>query len=409
MTKTVPETPEDLYGDAPDPLRERAAASLLPLTGTMQNDSQLPPASQDNQGSSAADANQEGPPDSGATSETLTPQQQRDALAAALQLLRGIVAQEEAWKEYQLLQSKEKALRERREAIEAGDHSLSYHYSDPSAPALPVVNQARADLPKAKDPHVYKAKDRLDYEKWHRDCLYFFTQNPAHFAQQAARVNFGYKAVGETQKTSWDTWMKSELARVPQFEPTWANLCEKMLALLGSPQERRIKAFQQLKELKQKETQTPSEVLYELQPLWNEVEETNEKRMISEFINSLTSATQRHLNLLPEDRLMSLANVEIEANRAWRQRRDSKPPNQGSNHGQKGQSGPKGDKRARSRDSDGSPSRKTQKTEKSGKSDKQKPKVTCWNCGKLGHYSSDCRSPKKDSDKPLENSQGQKK
>ena len=341
-------------------------------------------------------------------------------IATELEELRAQVAaaeqnveQERLWKRIQIARAEQEALRERRELIQAGDLSAAYTYQDqPRAAVTQSISVPKADLPKPKDPHVYKARDRQDFEKWKRDCEFYFLQNPYHFTDEVQKVAFGYRSIGETQKTSWDTYLYSELTINPQFVPTWAILQDKMLSQLGSPQERRNKAFEQLKGIKQKDTETPSEVLYQMEPLWIEVDEQSQTRKISEFTNALRNDIRRHLALLPEGRLVTLTEVETEANRAWRQRKEHKPPVKPEGSPKKAQDGQKGDKRTRNDPSNQNRAPKSTKPSKLGGFGGKKKKVTCYNCNKLGHYSDECTAPKatpKDSDSnQSENSKGQK-
>jgi len=68
---------------------------------------------------------------------------------------------------------------------------------------------------------------------------------------------------------------------------SWPELQERMLAFLGTPEERRQLAVEAIKGCSQRQRQSPTQVLHYLQPLWAKVEEHSLTRQKDNFISAL--------------------------------------------------------------------------------------------------------------------------
>ncbi|KAF2726431.1 hypothetical protein EJ04DRAFT_530282, partial [Polyplosphaeria fusca] len=201
--------------------------------------------------------------------------------------------------------------RDREELERLQEAQRKYDASDLTAiqPALPatVVASARPTaprtvLPRPEPPHVYKKKNRADYNMW----------------TEEEKVTFGLQYVSEMLKTVWDTYVTTERRRDALWVLTWAVLKGKMLSSLGTLTERRQDAFDQIKKCKQHQGQTPTELLNYLRPLWEEVGESSEARMVNEFVSALSENIRNDLAILPQAQRETLPEMEEHVNVIYR-------------------------------------------------------------------------------------------
>lgn len=293
-------------------------------------------------------------------------------------------------------------LQELKKRYESGDTSVLDDLDKGAAlPARPAAPSAH--LPRPEPPQVYHKKNRMEYNRWERDCEGFFTRAPSSFVTEQQKVDFGVMYISETLKTLWRTYCASQASQDVSFGPTWPILKTTMLNALGTPVERRMQAHASLKGCKQRLGQSPTELLDYMRPLWEELGEASTASMqVLEFTAALSEEIQKDLFLLPPERRATLSQVEEQAQVIYRRR-----PTQRPQHGQKGQ-----DRRAdTSRNSENmGGDRKTPKRRQGANLAHPGPKrprdtsaaghkanVTCYSCGERGHYSDKCpRAEKSD-------------
>ena len=187
-----------------------------------------------------------------------------------------------------------------------------------------------------------------------------------------------------------------------------------MLNALGTPYERRIRASAALKICKQRIGDSPTELLNYMRNLWEEIAPVPPETQAIDFVNALHPWIQKDLALQDAQKRLSLRDCEEMANISYRRQGPRKDPNYGRKRGR----GNRPEKRNTSDANDstktyrGPPHNKrrrfTPKGDNSSQDNSWKSKVTCYNCNKLGHFSSECRSPKKDQNKDQGKESGQK-
>lgn len=290
-------------------------------------------------------------------------------------------------------------LRQIRARYEAGDRTaLQPTQGIERATAAPRFSSA--NLPKPEPPHTYSKKNRAQYNRWERDCEGFFLRSPDHFVTEAQRVEFGTRYISEPLKSLWRSYMESQTIQDPTFEPNWANVKQVMLDALGTPLERKQQAYEQLKRCHQSASQSPTDLLDYMRPLWEELGTTQSPDMQAlEYFSALQEYIQKDLYLLPPDKRTTIAMIEEQANVIFRRRarttpkaKEEKPKRQHQNN-----SGSEGDRKTpKTTQKAGELAPKTLKwpkrPETAGKS-AAKGNITCYRCGKPGHYADRCRSP----------------
>lgn len=284
-------------------------------------------------------------------------------------------------------------LEELRRRFEQGDVSALDEAVATSRPTQ-VTRSAleRANLPRPEPPHRYEKKNRADYNRWLRDNEDYHAKNPVHFQEDKQKLSFGLQYVNESLRTLWEVHVAQERRDNPCWTPTWEDLKEKMLGALGTLEERRQAAFDSLKASRQKPTQSPTDFLNYLQPLWVEVGETNPARMMVEFTGALLEEVRKELRRLPQQSKATLSQVEQEANRIYRDLAQGNKIKKGSNK----------DRRRQRSSPEPAPTRQTPKKPKKGddgplrprppRDGKEKPKgdVVCYACKEPGHVVPKC-------------------
>jgi hypothetical protein len=172
------------------------------------------------------------------------------------------------WLENTKAQEELRALRELRARYDAGDTAAVRAVSQGQGGlSLPPVAPAAA-LPRPEPPQQFAKRNRAEYNRWERDCEGFFTRSAAHFVREQQKVDFGVMYISEPLKTLWRAHCLVEEVSSPSWIPTWAGLKAVMLNSLGTPQERRRQAYEQIKGCRQRAGQSPTELLDYLRPLW---------------------------------------------------------------------------------------------------------------------------------------------
>lgn len=308
------------------------------------------------------------------------------------------LAREREWYKKTREELELKAIREAREAYEQGDDSALYRVipADRMGPTT-SFNMGTSLLPRPESHSIYKAKNRTNYNDWLRDCEISFNKVPQAFQRESQKIDWGYGYIVSSLKTVWDTHrsaMSKELG-IP-YMPTWAAFKEKMLDQLGTLYERQIAANEAIKKASQKANQSPTDLLNELRPHWDELDQTNPVTQVYDFYNALRGDLQKQLDLLPQEKRLNISALEEQANIIWRRSRNA---HSGDAH--EGNPRKRGrDEEKESRGSEGSGRRKKfrkdasdykRKGHKGKKGESSKEDIICWNCGSKEHKKPDCK------------------
>ena len=293
----------------------------------------------------------------------------------------------------------------------AGDQAvIDMLSSDDAAIRLGVTSSSKPNLPRPEPPHVFKKKNRRDYNMWVRDCEAFHVQASMEFQREDQKVAFGIQYLSETLKTLWDTYCVGEVSRDKFWRPTWVILKKKMLDSLGTPAERCQAAYDTLKNYKQRPNQTPTEVLAQLRPLWEELEDQNPQRQTYEYISALMESVKRDLFLLSSDQRSSVPQVEEQANMIYRrlpqsQKEPLKDKDKDKGKGRTRDRSPasssgeekRSSKRARrKKNKDKDDKANSRKDKSKDKNRKPLSDVTCFKCWEKGHLAPKCPNPRRE-------------
>src|SRR5579871_6582946 len=337
-----------------------------------------------------------------------TPNDSVSALREERERLQSQLEYEREWAKLQKDRAELESLQHQRSRIQDGSLDALQAYQPNTMVTTVTTDRPKSYLPKPEPPHVFKARSRSDYNQWVRDCEKYHHRSPTDFQTEEEKVDFGAQYLGEVQRTTWEIWVGSKKHQ----NPTWADLKDQMLASMGTTEERQQQAFDRLKAAKQGKY-TPIELLNYLRPLWTEVDEVNESRMINEFVAALNQDVRDILERGGPGIYKTLAEVELKANQAYRtlgkakrkekedakrsRKREASPgasgeESDGSRGGRK--SWKRSGKRSRNQHRDG-------KGKSDGSKDAEKTPIRCYTCDQPGHLASNC--PNKDKsgkDKP---------
>jgi hypothetical protein len=320
-----------------------------------------------------------------------------------------------AWLENTQAQEELRVLRELRARYEAGDVTAVRAVSSSQGGVAMPPAMPSAALPRPQPPQQFAKRNREEYNRWERDCEGFFTRSSANFMQEQQKVDFGVMYISEPLKTLWRAHCLVEQTVFPAWIPTWTSLKAVMLNSLGTPQERRKLAYEQLKSCRQRAGQSPTELLDYLRPLWEELGPTvTPELQVIEYTSALRIEIQRDLERLPVTMRNTIPMIEEQANIIYR-----RTP---SVHNQKDHLGKQKSNRPRTgsdgSEGDGKPPKKSKRLRvyQSGPKWGRKPEtsttprpITCFNCGQAGHKSFECMNPTKPGSDPRKDRSGKER
>ncbi|KAK7178506.1 hypothetical protein PSPO01_15450 [Paraphaeosphaeria sporulosa] len=252
--------------------------------------------------------------------------------------------------------------------------------------------------PPQKQPHEYTRKDRREFNRWRDDCELCFQSSKDYFSDEGLKVNYALQYVTDVCRSVWRIEVQSKLAIDPTWEVSWDFLKSKMLDALGSPEERRQLAYDQLKKCQQRPGQSPLDLLDYLRGCWEELGTTNLDQQKLEYVGALAPSIRQKLQSVPLELRTSIADVELQASIIYRtnlatlgpsgpntvrdgtdRRRKTRPESGGNDTPRKP---------ARRQRGRGNDYKRTNPAPSSTKTTNQD--ISCWHCGKPDHIRPDC-------------------
>lgn len=323
-------------------------------------------------------------------------------MAKELESLRKWVATKQQEEELARLQG----IKRRFESGDLAAITEAWMKNDHPGLSPPVAIRNRSCLPKPEPPHPFRQETRQDFNRWTRDCEGFHISSPNDFTTESQKVTFGLQYVSETRKTVWDIFISQERHKNPFWEPTWFLLKQKMLDTLGTLAERQQKAYDAIKNCRQRHGQSPSELLLYLRTQWEEVGDTNPARHAHEYVCALAEPIRHDLWLIPLPERSTVSQLEELANMITRRQgrdtstsdkpRDSRRTAGRTTSGYSDTSAPKRVRTGYNSNNDHNlhEIRNNGHDRRDSPRDRRDPStMECWNCHKTGHKRHECPSP----------------
>lgn len=309
----------------------------------------------------------------------------------------------EAWHERATKLRRLALLKEARAKYNAGDEfALQLADAGTSRPIPPQANPT-AGLPRPEPPQTFSKRNRVEYNRWKRDCERYFQRLPQSFRTDAPKIDFAGQYLSESMKSLWEAHVADQSRLALKYEPTWETMKAVMLGTLGTLSERRQRAFDSITKARMRSDSSPTDLLDYMRPFWEELGSTHGADLqVMEYIHALPDDIQKQLFIYPENRRRTITQVEEAANTIFRQR-----PRQRDASDKKPQKDHRGDKDTSYKGRGKGRYQKKSKSATSGHYGSKRPKDTdgtpvdpairCWRCNGHGHYASSCTKPQKPS------------
>jgi len=328
---------------------------------------------------------------------TVDPQEENnDSAYLSLEQLR-------EWRREEQEKAERETLLKQKEQIEAG-LPPSEVFGDVMTQSTPPTsrNAMTSALPKPPDPETYSAASIANYNRWIQDCEGYFASSPRDFANEEIKCHFAARYLDRTRKGIWAEHKRQKEKANEHHIPTWHEMKQRMAECMGDLRIRRSHAYEQLKKAKQGRY-TPTEFFDYLQAYWRELGETNETRMMEDYIAGLNSDVQDYLvKSAAYASINTVADAKSQANLAYiqlgRLRQAHYGPRRSKrNHSDNHVSGPqqttpstyRGHKRSRGSTSAPPSSSSSSRGKPTGKYG-FKFQGKCHKCGRQGHMKGDC-------------------
>ena len=302
-----------------------------------------------------------------------------------------------------------------RQRVQQGDTSALYEsIGGPKSPKQTLTGPD-AGAPRPEKPTQFNNRDRAQYNRWERECEATFRGSPKNFSIDALKIDFGLRYISESLRSAWEAASHDNLRKNPAWRATWTEFKTVMLNALGPPEQRKLSAHKALKILKQDWSQDPNDLLSKLDTHWTELGDsyTEEQRKM-DFIGAMVPTVQKELLLLEPSQRSTISEINARARLIWDRNRRDKLPVPKADNKKSGQDKPaatpaRGSSKTRKRPGEPKGAQPGADDVSKTRNDDKRPKVTCHNCGKVGHTSAQCWNLKPETPKPDEAKTGKDK
>ena len=324
-------------------------------------------------------------------------------------------------KERRRLASKATRLRKQRASLEQGQSSDHGSSSDDDSPAPKRRRSMSYRKKLIRDPETYKGKSEREYLMFVGTCTMAFEHDQLTFKEDFDKVAWAQQFLDKEPRDRWMRWREDNPKR--RMEVTWKFFCDFLHDLLADPRLRMSETYEKYQAMVQKPSQTPREFLTVLEdlerrmPVFTMPEEHKLWAFHAKLLPELRKKLTNH-SIIPKtrDELVSLAmsldrtlvlskgsrekaygsssaGIRTKGPKAHLDRPEQKEDHSGG--GQK-RSARRFDRKRKRFDQDRRSSQDHGSNKRRGH-DKPSSSISCYNCGKAGHYSRNC--PDRPSDK----------
>lgn len=305
----------------------------------------------------------------------------------------------EEWHEKAAKLQKIARLREAKAKYISGDENALQLAKAEFIQPMSVPTAPTGGLPRPEPPQLFTKRNRGEYNRWKRDCERYFDRLPINFPTNSQKVDFGAQYLSEAMKSLWEAYRIDQTRVNALYQPTWEDLKAVMLGSLGTPSERRQRAYEAIVRAKMLPNKGPTGLLDYMRPFWEELGSTHGPELqLMEYIHALPETIQKQLFMYPEERRHTLTQVEEVANMIYRQLPHSKIPSEkGYKEQEKGKDNFKrsgGHRRPQKKLKSDTPDQNDQKQVSKAENKPLHPTITCYHCGIRGHTTRECKKLK---------------
>lgn len=257
-----------------------------------------------------------------------------------------------------------------------------------------------------KDLAPYYGNFRREHREWTRDALDTFEVTPWNFQSESEKILWAAQFLKGDPKEQWHN-EKDRLGSKALED--WDFFSDFLLGKIEDPINRQLDINQQYTDAKQRSNQSIHQFDAYLTSLEAQLPPINEEQRTANLMTRIHPDLKLAIisaGSVPTNRneVLSLATRLEHAKRRRKPNSSNESRQRGSSNNNSGRRG-RGGKPTRGRnDNEAGSSRNHNSSDTKGKSSKDKDKdkdwkkknIECYNCHKMGHYATECKSEKKD-------------
>lgn len=247
------------------------------------------------------------------------------------------------------------------------------------------ANTSRSDDIKPERLPTYNAKSVREHTTFTQSAELAFRLKPGSFWQDARKITWCLQYLGNEPREAWFRHEK-DLSASEKESLVWSDFSEFLLDLVESPINRQITIMQQYNDARQLPTQSTQAFAAYLANLESQLEAYSE------------SQRARHLfaKIRPELRQLMSSYSEIPTTREGMVTLASRIETNNKENAKRSRHDSPNDFRSNKRPTVGARESSQGRPDEKATASNSFPRITCYNCNKLGHYSTDCSSPKRE-------------